>query len=616
MKKRLIISLSIVAVLAVAVIGGSIAYFSDTETSAGNKFVVGKMNLKIDNTCHYNNRECVCKGDVCRWSGTDEECFCTWSAKDLTDELFFNLNDVKPGDNGKDTISLHIDNNDAWLCAEITNLKNNDNGCDSPENKVDMTCGADQGELLNNLYFTIWKDNGAGDNKCNNILDTDETPLLENETAAAGIWAIADSENGPAMVGGDTVCYGVKWNVPLTVGNEIQTDSLLGDLKFTAVQARHMETFKCSDLTEGETPAVCGNGLIEGSESCDDNNIVSQDGCSASCGIEENFDCTGEPSFCTPIISADADRDGIIDLDDNCPAVANPTQADMDADGIGDVCDNCVNNVNPDQSDVDSDLIGDVCDNCPNVSNINQEDSNGDGIGDACSKAEICNGIDDDGDGLTDEDFPTLGTPCDGSDSDLCLEGTYICSPTGGLSCNDDTNDTTEVCDGIDNDCNGITDDNLTPPEPTLTEGVCAEAVYVCNSSGGWQMQFPETYEPLAEISCDSLDNDCDGMIDEGLGSTYYFDADNDGFGAINSAVNECFQPVNYVEAGGDCDDSDATVNPGAIEYCDGVDNNCDGIIDEDCQCSPGCYSSWIGNQYCDTVCYTAACNWDGGDCN
>ncbi|MFA6306805.1 MAG: SipW-dependent-type signal peptide-containing protein, partial [Patescibacteria group bacterium] len=182
LNKKVLVSLSIVAVVSAIVIGGTIAYFSDTETSTGNKFTAGKFNLKIDNTCHYNGRECICDG-ACEWAGTDEECFCTWEAKDLTNELFFNLGDVKPGDYGEDTISLHIDNNDAWMCAELSNLKNNDNGCENPEFKDETsaygasyeTCanpGLGQGELQSNLLFSIWKDNGVGaDHACNNIKD-------------------------------------------------------------------------------------------------------------------------------------------------------------------------------------------------------------------------------------------------------------------------------------------------------------------------------------------------------------------------------------------------------------------------------------------------------------
>jgi predicted ribosomally synthesized peptide with SipW-like signal peptide len=162
-KKKIISSVAIIAFVIAIAVGVTISYFQDTETSTGNKFVAGKFNLKIDNTCHYNGKVCEKVGDVYFWQGTQEPCSCTWEKKDLAGELFFNFLDVKPGDIGEDTISLHIDDNDAWVCAELANLKNYDNGCEKPEIPGDTTCGTSPtdpgeglGELQDNLFFSIW----------------------------------------------------------------------------------------------------------------------------------------------------------------------------------------------------------------------------------------------------------------------------------------------------------------------------------------------------------------------------------------------------------------------------------------------------------------------------
>lgn len=78
------------------------------------------------------------------------------------------------------------------------------------------------------------------------------------------------------------------------------------------------------------------------------------------------------------------------------------------------------------------------------------------------SRVERCNGEDDDCDGLEDEDFTTLGTPCDGADADECKDGLVVCDPTGnGVICTDDGTSKVEICNGLDDDCNGLTDDGL-----------------------------------------------------------------------------------------------------------------------------------------------------------
>ena len=115
---------------------------------------------------------------------------------------------------------------------------------------------------------------------------------------------------------------------------------------------------------------------------------------------------------------ADLDTDGKGDACDNCPMAANPTQADGDADGRGDLCDNCAAVANPTQSNADGDATGDACDadddndavpdatdNCPLVANAGQADGDGDGKGDACDNCAAASNaaqLDSDGDGKGD----------------------------------------------------------------------------------------------------------------------------------------------------------------------------------------------------------------------
>ena len=175
----------------------------------------------------------------------------------------------------------------------------------------------------------------------------------------------------------------------------------------------------CNGQTdEGGVCVVCGDGIINGSEECDDSGVYDGDGCSSSCTIESGYNCAGAPSFCSPI---DTDGDGVADTSDNCPNVANADQVDVDGDGIGDACDNCASVANPDQADSDGDVVGDSCDNCQSSSNADQLDDDGDGMGNACDQyncaptnngIEICDTKDNDCDEQYDE-----GNVCDQEDT-------------------------------------------------------------------------------------------------------------------------------------------------------------------------------------------------------
>ncbi len=84
------------------------------------------------------------------------------------------------------------------------------------------------------------------------------------------------------------------------------------------------------------------------------------------------------------VVKDDLDKDGILNLNDNCPCNVNHNQDDDDADRVGNFCDNCPSEPNTGQEDYDNDGWGDACDNCPKIKNIDQLDTNGDGTGDKC----------------------------------------------------------------------------------------------------------------------------------------------------------------------------------------------------------------------------------------
>ncbi len=300
--KKVLGGLGMIALAAGLIVGGTGAFFSDRETSVGNVFAAGAFDLLIDNESYYNGNKCADvsgEGEEPVWEWIGESpypvpgtpCTTSWYLDNLGEgRLFFDFDDVKPGDEGEDTISIHIQN-DAWACMDMTLTSNDDASSTEPE----LATGDDpndpndswDGELAQNLQFVWWADDGDNVLEEGELIMTDGVQSLYNLAHENGPWsvALADSQNnvwgeepGTPLPGGETVYIAKAWclgeltldpvaqdglgnegnNGPMDrgtgiicdgtmIGNEVQTDVATLDIAFRAVQARHNSGYVCED---------------------------------------------------------------------------------------------------------------------------------------------------------------------------------------------------------------------------------------------------------------------------------------------------------------------------------------------------------------------------------
>ncbi len=287
----------------------------------------------------------------------------------------------------------------------------------------------------------------------------------------------------------------------------------------------------CSATCEGEECAfVCDYSL--GIPGCADS-VCFLAGCIEGHHDANHDDSDGCEYACTP----NPDTDGVEicnSRDDDCDG-----EVDEEFDGMGVICGDATGAC---EQGVMACISGhEVCD------------------GEVVSTLEICNGVDDDCDGETDEDDSRLGGGC-GTDMGECTRGIYACI-VGVLTCEGSIAPGLESCDGLDNDCNGVVDDGVPDEGPCGDDTgecspgtrVCLGARFVCDGSVG----------PVLE-DCDGLDNDCDGLTDEDL---------------LRDCSSDCGIGEETCSSGawGGC-----TARTPEVEACDGIDNDCDGLTDED----------------------------------
>ena len=406
-----------------------------------------------------------------------------------------------------------------------------------------------------------------------------------------------------------------------------------------------------------------GPGWVARSGDCDDARPDVGPGAPESCAdLTTDRDCDGLPggaqldhTDAAPLYP-DADRDGrgaqgasytltcpgagwsatADDCDDSDPAVL-PGAPEV-CDGEDDDCDGVPDDGTALQTwyaDADGDLHGDAgapvatCDPAltPGVVQDNTDCDDGDATVHPAAP-ERCDGRDEDCSGAADDVAPGAPTPDWYADADGDGHGggapIWACEAPGALPESTDCDDTsadaapgrTERCDGLDNDCDGLTDNEDAPPMAGATtlwytdadgdgHGVAA---FILGCAGpaapaGYAAAPDDcddgdhTVSPSEPERCDGADNDCDRRVDSqdpdvsadpfaaSAAVVWLRDDDNDGVGAAAGAVYACDDaPTGYVALGVDCDDARGDVYPGAPETCaePAVDHDCDGLAAAD----------------------------------
>ncbi|MEN9334218.1 MAG: hypothetical protein RLY35_1398 [Bacteroidota bacterium] len=164
---------------------------------------------------------------------------------------------------------------------------------------------------------------------------------------------------------------------------------------------------------------------------------------------------------------------------------------------------------------------------------------------------------------------------------------------TVDVDCDDNNPDVNpaaiEICDALDNNCDGALNENLATTYYADVDGDGYAGFLVtldtCQMPVGYNQEPTDcddgniSVNPGALEQCNSIDDNCNGTVDEGQGFVFFTDADGDGYGDTGSVVEACQLSPGLSETAGDCDDNAPAVNPGAQEICDnGIDDNCDGV--------------------------------------